>query len=83
MDQQVPGVRRWRDGLDEQVAQAFVDTAVGEREIQCALHLSAELPRLAFSLPAGGQAIRARSIHRFTVRKSGASADHRDRAPFK
>jgi hypothetical protein len=50
--QQVPAVRRRRDVLDEQIVQAVVGVPICQREIQRALYLSAELPRLPLGLPA-------------------------------
>ena len=50
--QQVPAVRGRRDLLDEEVAEAVIGVSIGQREIQSALYLSAELPRLALGLPA-------------------------------
>jgi hypothetical protein len=50
--QQVPAVRRRRNFLDEQIVQAVIGVPICQREIQRALYLSAELPRLALGLPA-------------------------------
>lgn len=51
MHEKVPAVRRRGNVLNEQVAQAIVGMAIGQREIHRALYLSAELPRLSFNLP--------------------------------
>jgi len=48
----VPAVRRRRHVFDEEIAQAVVGVPICQREIQRTLYLSAELPRLAFGLPA-------------------------------
>ena len=40
-----------RDVFNEQIVQAVVGMAICQREIQRALYLSAELPRLSFNLP--------------------------------
>ena len=53
----MPAVRRRRDILDEQIVQAIVGMPICEREVQCPLHLPAELPCLSLSLPTGGKAI--------------------------
>jgi hypothetical protein len=50
--QQVSAVRRRRNVFDEQIVQAVIGMSICQREIKRALHLSAELPRLAFGLPA-------------------------------
>ena len=52
MHQKVPAIRRRRNVFDEQLVQAIVGVAIGQREIQRALYLSAELPRFSFGLPA-------------------------------
>jgi hypothetical protein len=49
--QEVPGVGRRRNVLDEQIVQAIVGVPICQREVQCALHLTAELPCFSFSLP--------------------------------
>jgi hypothetical protein len=49
--QQVPAVWRRRNVFNEQIVQAIVGMPICQREIQCALYLSAELPRLPFNLP--------------------------------
>jgi hypothetical protein len=49
--QQVPAVGRRRHLLDEQIVDAIVGMAIREREVECPLHLSAELTRLSLSLP--------------------------------
>jgi hypothetical protein len=46
----VPAVGRRRNVLNEQIVQAIVGMPISQREIQRALNLSAELPRLSFSL---------------------------------
>ena len=51
MNEKVSGVGRRRSVLDEQIVQAVVGMAICQREIQPALYLSAELPRLSFNLP--------------------------------
>jgi hypothetical protein len=43
--------------FDEQVAYSIIGMSICEREVQGPLHLSAELPRLAFGLPARRQTI--------------------------
>lgn len=55
--QQVPAVRCRRNVLDEQIVQAVVGVSIREREIQRALYLSAELPRLPLRLPARRQTV--------------------------
>jgi len=50
--QQVSAVRRRRNVFDEQIVQAVIGMSICQREIQSALDLSAELPGLAFGLPA-------------------------------
>jgi hypothetical protein len=49
--EKVPAVGRRRNVFDEQFVQA-VGVPICQREIQRALHLPAELPRLSFSLSA-------------------------------
>jgi hypothetical protein len=49
--EEVPAVRRRRHVLNEQIVQAIVGMPICQREIQRALYLSAELPRLSFNLP--------------------------------
>ncbi len=46
MHQQVPAMRRRRDILNEQIVQAIIGAAIGQRQIQCTLDLSAQLLRL-------------------------------------
>jgi hypothetical protein len=58
----VPAVGRRCHLVYEEVVQPFVRVVVGKREIQSALHLPAELPRLPFRLPAGRQTIRRSSL---------------------
>jgi hypothetical protein len=53
----VPAVRRGRDILHEQIIQAIVGNPICEREVQCPLHLPAELPRFPQPLPTGGHGI--------------------------
>src|SRR5687767_7895370 len=48
--QKVPAVRRRGHVLNVQIFQAIVGVPIRQREIQRALNLSAELPRLSFSL---------------------------------
>ena len=50
MDEKVPAVGRRGNVLNEQIVQA-VGMPICQREIQRALNLSAELPRLSFNLP--------------------------------
>jgi len=50
--QQVSAVRRRRNVFHEEIVQAVIGMSICQREIQSALDLSAELPRLAFGLPA-------------------------------
>jgi hypothetical protein len=49
--EKVPAVGRRRYVFNEQIVQAIVGMPICQREIQRALHLPAELPRLSFSLP--------------------------------
>jgi len=49
--QKMPAVWRRRHVLDEQIVHAIVGLSICEREIQRALYLPAELPRLSFNLP--------------------------------
>jgi hypothetical protein len=49
--EKVPAVGRRRHVLNEQIAQAIVGTPICQCEIQRALYLPAELPRLSFNLP--------------------------------
>jgi hypothetical protein len=49
--EKVPAVGRRRNILNEQIVQAIVGMPICQREIQRALYLSAELPRLSFNLP--------------------------------
>jgi hypothetical protein len=49
--EKVPAVRGRRYLLDEQIVHAIVGMSICEREIQRALHLPTELPRLSFNLP--------------------------------
>src|SRR5688572_15424045 len=49
--QQVSAVRRRRHVLDEQIVHAIVSIAICERQVECPLDLSTELPCLSFSLP--------------------------------
>ena len=51
VDEKVPAVGRRRNVLNEQIVQS-VGMPICQREIQRALYLSAELPRLSFNLPA-------------------------------
>jgi hypothetical protein len=44
-------VGRRRDLFNEQIVQAVVGMPIGQREIQRALYLPAELARLSFNLP--------------------------------
>jgi hypothetical protein len=48
--EKVPAVGRRRNVLNEQIVQAIVGMPISQREIQCALNLSAELPRFSFGL---------------------------------
>jgi len=52
--QQVPAIRRGRDVVHEQFIQAIIRVPVCQREVQRPLHLSAQLTRLVFSVPAVG-----------------------------
>jgi hypothetical protein len=49
--EKVPAVGRRGHLFDEQIVHAIVGMSICEREIQRALHLPAELPRLPFNLP--------------------------------
>ena len=51
MHKKLSAVGRRRNVFDEQIVQAVVGMAICQREIQRALYLSAELPRLSFNLP--------------------------------
>ena len=51
VDEKVPAVGRRRNVFNEEIVQAVVGMPICQREIQCALYLSAELPRLSFNLP--------------------------------
>jgi hypothetical protein len=55
--QQVPAVRCRRNVLDEHIVQAVVGVSISQREIQRALYLSAELPRLPLGLSARRQTV--------------------------
>jgi hypothetical protein len=46
----VSAVGRRRDVFNEEIVQAVVAMPIGQREIQRALYLSAELPCLSFNL---------------------------------
>ena len=50
MDEKTPAVGRRRNVFNEQIGQAVVGMPIGQCEIQRALYLSAELPRLSFNL---------------------------------
>ena len=50
VNEKMPAVGRRRHVFNEQIVQA-VGVSIGDREIERALHLSAELPRLSFKLP--------------------------------
>jgi hypothetical protein len=50
VDEKVPAVGRRRNVFNEQIVQAVVGMPICQREIQRALYLSAELPRLSFNL---------------------------------
>ena len=51
MYQQMPAIGRCRYLLDEQIVHAIVGTAFCERQVECPLHLAAELTGLSFNLP--------------------------------
>jgi hypothetical protein len=68
--QKVPAVRRGRNVLDKEIVQAVVGVSICQREIQRALNLSADLPRLSFGLPARRQTIgctSTQSLHKFWI----------------
>ena len=52
MHQQMPAVVGRRYLLDEQIVHAIVGMAICERQVECPLHLPAELTCLSFSLMA-------------------------------
>ena len=49
--EEVSAVGCRRDVFNEQIVQAVVSMPICQREVQRALYLSAELPRLSFNLP--------------------------------
>ena len=48
--QEVPAIRSRKNLLDEKIADTIANVAIREREVQCALHLPAELLRFPFGL---------------------------------
>lgn len=75
MHQQVPAMWRGRDVINEEIVQAIIGAAIGQRQIQCTLDLSAQLLRLPIlifqeTLPLAAHAYAHRSMQTRGLRPS-------------